>query len=107
MREFAIDKRLRNDANHFAATVNDAIGNRSHQPHASAAIDKTDPPPDECAPGATRRIRIRWTNARARSAEYANPLHAVYHGRPDHFAMRPSGPTAQPAAIPRTKLTAS
>jgi hypothetical protein len=35
-------KRVGNDADHFAATGQDAIGQDTHHPYASAAVDQSD-----------------------------------------------------------------
>ena len=40
MRNFVLDQRLRNDADHFAARLERSVGERAHQADRRAAIDK-------------------------------------------------------------------
>jgi hypothetical protein len=73
--DFAIDQQLRNHADHASSGRQSGVGQRPHQPHASAAVHQSEAAArDQCA-GRRRQRGIRWTVAGAGAAKHTQGFH--------------------------------
>ncbi len=77
VRQFAVDKGLRNNADYFATAGESCVSDDTHEADIASAVDQAEAPPSQRRPNFFSGSREGRISAGAGAAKYANPFHRI------------------------------
>src|SRR2546428_3810047 len=102
--ELTRHERLRDDADHLATEGEYRVGEHSHEPDRTAAIDQAEPARGQLGAEASRGLRVGGAPALGRTAKDAHTLHSEAANSPETVPPK-TPPTGPPRPTDQTHRT--